>query len=52
MKGDEGWEQIAEAWDADAVLWNTDADLAEHLTSSSSWQVAYEDANWVLVVPT
>jgi len=51
MKGDEGWEQIAEAWDADAVLWNTDADLAEALTGSSTWRVAYEDDNWVLVVP-
>lgn len=52
MKGDEGWEQIAERWDADAVLWNTDADLAEHLTSSSTWHVAYEDDNWLLVVPS
>ncbi len=51
MKGDEGWEQIAERWDADAVLWNTDADLAEELTASSTWQVAYEDDNWLLVVP-
>ena len=52
MTGDEGWEQIAEAWDADAVLWNTDADLAEQLTRSTTWRVAYEDANWVLVVPS
>ncbi len=50
-RGDEGWEQIAERWDADAVLWNTDADLVEELTSSAGWRVAYEDDNWVLVVP-
>jgi len=50
--GAEDWEQIAERWDADAVLWNTDADLAEELTSSSTWHVAYEDDNWVLVVPS
>lgn len=52
MKGDEGWEHIAARWDADAVLWNSDADLAEHLTGSTTWRVAYEDDNWVLVVPS
>ncbi len=50
-RGDEGWTQIAERWDADAILWNTDADLAEQLTASTTWRVAYEDDNWLLVVP-
>ena len=52
MEGDDGWERIARRWEADAVLWNSDADLAEALTASTTWRIAYEDDNWLLVVPS
>ena len=51
LDGDDAWRDVLDRHDPDAILWPLDKPLAD-LALADGWSSAWEDDDWVVLVPT
>ena len=52
LGGDRRWQEVLDRYDPDAVVWREDRPLAALLEGSECWEIAHEDDDFVVAVPT